>query len=417
MLVAFLLFNSNSAKAIMNGMEANKYANGVVALSSLPSYESAYCSGAYLQPYIVVTAAHCVVDDAGNPLKEIYVSFPGAILNEKTAWTEVSKVFYVLGWRNISQYVEQDDIAFITVRKDFGQAIFVDYANLEQLKEVRMGDQYVWHLGYGIKQYGGKMSSTPQLLGLMPHNGGVSSLNYDSFIRTTGSSSQSTCPGDSGGPTFSVIRGNVMLLGVLTGGNGCTQKFQKEYLTTSFSIQHYKQLLQNAKMSMNFIPQIPKDLEVILTEGNLKLTWTYPRTQDDQALTKFEVFNNGKIVCSPAYSRNNPFFSCITEAISGQNELNFITHGMAGPQNSKKLIVQVPESESRAGLLAAKAQADANAKAAAEAAAKAQADANAKAATIEAKKPTIKKITCVKGKITKVISGTNPKCPTGYKPK
>jgi hypothetical protein len=33
------------------------------------------------------------------------------------------------------------------------------------------------------------------------------------------------------------------------------------------------------------------------------------------------------------------------------------------------------------------------------------------------KKVTIKKIACVKGKTTKVISGSNPRCPSGYKKK
>lgn len=33
----------------------------------------------------------------------------------------------------------------------------------------------------------------------------------------------------------------------------------------------------------------------------------------------------------------------------------------------------------------------------------------------QTKAPTTKKITCVKGKVKKVVSGTNPKCPTGFK--
>ena len=52
------------------------------------------------------------------------------------------------------------------------------------------------------------------------------------------------------------------------------------------------------------------------------------------------------------------------------------------------------------------------AKAEAEAKAKAEAEAKAKA---EATKE--KTITCIKGKLTKKIKGTNPKCPTGYKKK
>jgi hypothetical protein len=61
----------------------------------------------------------------------------------------------------------------------------------------------------------------------------------------------------------------------------------------------------------------------------------------------------------------------------------------------------------------AKAEADARAKAEADARAKAEADARAKAATATKKVS----ITCVKGKLTKKITGINPNCPTGYKKK
>ena len=62
------------------------------------------------------------------------------------------------------------------------------------------------------------------------------------------------------------------------------------------------------------------------------------------------------------------------------------------------------ESERLAAELKAKQEAEAKAKAEAEA--KAKAEANQK-----------KTITCVKGKLTKKVTGINPKCPTGYKKK
>jgi hypothetical protein len=62
------------------------------------------------------------------------------------------------------------------------------------------------------------------------------------------------------------------------------------------------------------------------------------------------------------------------------------------------------ESERLAAELKAKHEAEAKAKAEAEA--KAKAEANQK-----------KTITCVKGKLTKKVTGINPKCPTGYKKK
>lgn len=66
---------------------------------------------------------------------------------------------------------------------------------------------------------------------------------------------------------------------------------------------------------------------------------------------------------------------------------------------------------------AAKAEAEAKAKAEAEAKAKADAEAAAAAATAAAAAKSKKTITCVKGKLKKKVSGTNPKCPAGYKKK
>jgi membrane protein involved in colicin uptake len=68
----------------------------------------------------------------------------------------------------------------------------------------------------------------------------------------------------------------------------------------------------------------------------------------------------------------------------------------------------------------AKAKAEMEAKAKAEMEAKAKADAEAKAKAemeAKAKADAQKSITCVKGKLKKKVSGTNPKCPKGYKKK
>ena len=73
------------------------------------------------------------------------------------------------------------------------------------------------------------------------------------------------------------------------------------------------------------------------------------------------------------------------------------------------------EVEAKAKLEAeAKTKAEAEAKAKLEAEAKAKAEAEAKA---KAEATNEKTITCTKGKLTKKVSGVNPKCPAGYKKK
>ena len=397
-----MLLGISNSYAIMNGMESTKYKNGVVAIANSANFKSAYCSGAYVRPFIIATAAHCVIDSNGNVIPNLFVSNPGEMLNSSTNWNEVSKVFQVSGWKNITNYVDQDDIAFLTLRKSFGESIFDSIANLETLRNIRMGDQYVWHMGYGLRQYAGEMSSTPQLLGLMPHNGGISSLNFDSFIRTSGSSNQNTCPGDSGGPTFYVAGNKVSLLGVLTGGNGCTPKILKEYITTSFTISYYADLLNKAIASTELPPELPKDLIVKFENGLLTFSWTFPRSINDESLTAFEILEDGNnSLCKLEYRRISPYFNCSTEPNSGVHEYVLVSLGMYKKSNLEKYTINVSEGETKAGIAAAKAQADAAAK--------------AQASSSSNKKILIKKITCVKGTIKKTITGTNPKCPTGYK--
>ena len=76
------------------------------------------------------------------------------------------------------------------------------------------------------------------------------------------------------------------------------------------------------------------------------------------------------------------------------------------------------EEEFKVAVIKAEEEANAKAKADAEAKVKAEADAKLKAEA-EAKAAASKKvtITCVKGKLTKKITGVSPKCPSGYKKK
>ena len=80
---------------------------------------------------------------------------------------------------------------------------------------------------------------------------------------------------------------------------------------------------------------------------------------------------------------------------------------------NKFLVEQVMLEEKIAAELKAKQEAEA--KAAAELKAKQEAEAKAKTKEEAAKKKTT--IVCVKGKLTKKITGVNPKCPSGYKKK
>ena len=106
----------------------------------------------------------------------------------------------------------------------------------------------------------------------------------------------------------------------------------------------------------------------------------------------------------------------ITNLKNDSVSLNLIPNSMANSEAANSLATKslLNRDLAIADIKAkADAKADAEAKAKADAEAKAKADAEAKA-KVEVKKSTI---TCTKGKITKKITGVNPKCPLGFKKK
>ena len=78
----FLTFSANPANSIVNGSPAVG-ADYVVTMIIENNLQSSFCTGAYLRPRVVVTAAHCVIKDGARapelrfPLENWSVSQPG----------------------------------------------------------------------------------------------------------------------------------------------------------------------------------------------------------------------------------------------------------------------------------------------------------------------------------------------------
>jgi V8-like Glu-specific endopeptidase len=444
-IVIVLMIPVHKAAAIRNGMDAGDLAGLVVPISRSEKHGDVFCSGVHLEPFLVATAAHCVIDSQGEPLSDLFVGSPGSILARDTKFYEVSSVTWVPGWKNIDQYVDQDDIAFLTVRKSFGPSKYSRIAKLEELREIRMGDRFVWHVGYGITKFQGSISLTPQSLALMPHNGGINGLTYDSFIRTIATADQTACPGDSGGPTIFKKGPEIILLGVLTGGNGCTNRIFKEYLVTSFTFDYYKSILESARKKIQSIPGSSTAPRIEFIGSGIRATFLSPDKSQDLSLTSFQLIRDDvDKVCDLTYSRYRREYVCEFDSTPGNHTYLVKSVGFVMTANSLRTSVSTPlgvtkeEVEAKAKADAeAKAKADAEAKAKADAEAKAKADAEAKAKasptptpipsplvtltplSTPSATPMLKKITitCTKGKLVKKVTAISPKCPTGYKKK
>jgi len=345
-----LIFTVTPAIAIENGEVA--IGGPVVGLSFGGGYGS-FCSGAMLEPRIVVTAHHCIPTAGYDPdflsKWSITVSLPGIVLNNLVSdRANVLQIvtkpeFWTMGACANGFCDDLDDVALLIIDRDFPVSTNLKIASAEDLARFRLDRAPVITYGYGLTRYD-KSSFTPMSLTAHleePNPGGWGEFTFNISVE----GNQNVCSGDSGGPTYVVDGGLMYYLGPTSG----TRR--------------------------------PSCLQVPMTSSGF-----YGGT----ALTyKIDLFYQAQKIAAE-------------EMLKAKQaaEAKAVADKVAADLKAKE------EAE-------AKAAAD---KAAAELKVKQEADAKAAAAAKAAalKKTTI---TCIKGKLTKKVTAVKPVCPAGYKKK
>jgi len=391
--------------AIEGGYSSPALVGATVALLNSETTTLPFCSGMLLDENLIATAAHCVIDASGNVRSNIWISPAGADLSTSPKLTPAAQVFTVSGWKNSSDSVISDDIAFVTSKNSLGKPIFSKILSTSEARALY--GQSVILSGYGRKGALQAASQKPLFLQQRVLDWVIPTFPFGTYTHVVATDTETPCPGDSGGPIFKEEGGKYFAVGVIAGGNGCTTVSRKEEREVGFIISAFNSIYQNALASIKAAPYTPQSIETIESNGQVRVSWPEVANRLLTSTTAYEVIDGSKkVLCRAeqiAIFRNARECS-FTLSAQSVGPINLVPVGIKS--NGLPIDLKLDSAITRIKSDAAD-RAAADAKAAADRAA-----ADAKAA-IRMRTS----ITCTKGKVIRKVSGANPKCPNGFKKK
>jgi hypothetical protein len=369
----------SSAQAIENGAIAT--GEPVVGLFYEGS-QTIFCSGAVVEPRIVVTAHHCI-PNAGEDSdfylnRKLLVSYPGEEITfdvgNKARVIEIvtKKEKWLVGICANGFCDDLDDIAFLILDRDYPVPENLKIATQLDLERFQTSKAQVVTYGYGRVSYNELSTRVPQKLSAnleAPNQEGFGAKAFNVAVK----GNQNVCSGDSGGPTYALDGDFIYYLGP-TSGTRRPSCIERPLTRSGF----FGGTFLAAKGSLFIEAQV-------------------------------------RVIQAKAAAEQKAKREADAKAAAEQKAKREADAKAAAEQKAKQVAEAKAAAEQKAKQVAeAKAAAD---KAAEE---KIISDAKAEAGRIfmltkaAAKKTTI---SCVKGKLTKKVTAVKPLCPSGYKKK
>jgi len=267
----------------------------VVALVHGRTATRAFCSGALLQPRVVVTAAHCVIQN-GTTISYpngLFIATPGANLNQDNTATRARaiEVNWVRGYQNRTDTIEANDFAVLTLDKPLATPVLTRVATASEIRELQSTRGTVTHLGYGKLALEQDNDGTARKIDLRVRPSALSfQFPTGSIIQTTGTSTQSICPGDSGGPIVARINNELVLVGVNAGGDtSCIPSYRGTNVSTGMVASFYQNIIDQGIASIaNSAPSEPEQVQYQISGSDVIVTWRPPSTPST-AITGYRV--------------------------------------------------------------------------------------------------------------------------------
>ena len=261
-----------SVPTVIGGLPDHPWSGAAVYFETSFGADSSSCTGALWKPQVIVTAAHCVMEEAGDPIvsPSAITVWPAGANVETVAPADVQVTFISAEW------IPGDgegtiDIAFMTLDKPLGATPITRLAKPQEVSTLAKEAALITYVGYGltVPRDDPRQTSSPVPLSLSEPL--TDMYDEDKTFTVLGDGVRSTCAGDSGGPYLHEVAGELLLIGPLSGGSGppC-ESDGAEAASEGTVAADFASMANEALSKAGLEPDQPSISTLVLSEPNTK---------------------------------------------------------------------------------------------------------------------------------------------------